>query len=216
MPNENFNRLAKGSSYWDPEHMSYENNEVEKYQYAQELGGKYTTTRDEHARVHLLNLKDGHPHLHDGHRTIDDIKNDLDTGHKLMGNGKSPQERTLANKLSAWHPQNSHRVDSLHREALEAGYAANSHIYMDRQMKAGWAKEAQERRTPPTTSQQFKFTAETPSTGNPTEWDTEPSAPARTPAPKAKAKSSKPKPYRNPDDTFGAAVKHVVNYFRGK
>jgi hypothetical protein len=188
--------------------MSYENNETEKYQYALELGGKYNTTRDEHARVHLLNLKAGHPQLHDGHRTIDDVKNDLDTGHKLMGNGKSPQERTLANKLSAWEPTNAHRVDGLHREALEAGYAANSHIYMDRQMRAGWAKEAQESRAKAPKSSQFDFAGEGSSFA-----DRKSTAAPAAPAPKAKAKTKAP---RNEGDTFGAAVKHVINSLRKK
>lgn len=84
--------------------------------------------------------------------------------------------------------------------AEDMGYAARKHIYIQREEDAKKKKEA-----PVNTagrSQQFTFTNETPS------------APARTPAPKAK--SSKPKPYRDPDDTFVAAVKHVVNKFRGK
>jgi hypothetical protein len=84
--------------------------------------------------------------------------------------------------------------------AEDMGYAARKHIYIQREEDAKKKKEA-----PVNTagrSQQFTFTDETPS------------APARI-ASKPKP-SSKPKPYRDPNDTFGAAVKHVVNKFRGK
>lgn len=130
-----FNDLTPGSSYWDPEHMSFGDGGESKLRVARENGDRYRTGRDEFARVRHLNLRDGHPHLHGGHRTVEDIKNDLDTGHRIMGNGQHAEHRMLG-RTSAWDPQNEHRVRWLHEDALEAGYAANSHIYAAREAKA--------------------------------------------------------------------------------
>ena len=130
-----FNDLTPGSSYWDPEHMSFGDGGESKLRVARENADRYRAGRDEFARVRHLNLSAGHPHLHGGHRTAEDIKNDLDTGHRIIGNGKHAEHRMLG-KTSAWDPDNAHRVRWLHEDALEAGYAANSHIYMGREAKA--------------------------------------------------------------------------------
>jgi hypothetical protein len=86
-----------------------------------------------------------------------------------------------------------------HWHAEEVGYRARKHLYIAAE------QEAKKKAAPPDRSaersEQFKVGAP-------------PSAPARI-ASKPKP-SSKPKPYRDPDDTFGAAVKHVINKVRGK
>ena len=143
-----FNNLTPGSSYFDPEHMSFGDGGEGRMRTENEMHATYTATRDEFARVRHLNLSEGHPHLHGGHRTVEDIKNDLDTGHRIMGNGKAPHNRMLG-KLNAWHYENAHQHNFLHQDALEAGYAANAHIYMGREAKAkreaGYAADKQAR-----------------------------------------------------------------------
>lgn len=207
-----FNNLTPGSSYWDPEHMSFGDNGASAYRSGLEMSASYRKGRDEFARVRHLNLSAGHPHLHGGHRTVEDIKNDLDTGHKIMNANGKPAEQRMIGKLSAWHGDNAHRVDSLHHEALEAGYAANSHIYMAREAKAkreaGYAvdreaRAAKEKANPTTLwdpktevdpNDSFDWSGEKEKASNAAAarslWDDsgmdEPSAPAAAPAKKSK------------------------------
>jgi hypothetical protein len=192
-----FNNLTPGSSYWDPEHMSFGDGGEGKLRVARENGDRYHAGRDEFARVHHLNLSAGHPQLHGGHRTAEDIKNDLDAGHKIMGNGQHAVNRMLG-KTSAWDPQNEHRVKGLHQDALEAGYAANSHIYSAREAKA---KREAERPAP----------TQTRSLWDDSGMDDAPKA-APAAAPKAKPKTK----LKNDNDTLGGAIKHVIGSLRKK
>ena len=187
---------------------------------------RYLAREDAHIKIHpAVNPKAGvfHPggsnpgaqqllNTHGGLRKENDIRTDIRHGWNIL---EQRHPKGVEGGLPHWH-------------AEEVGYNARKHLYIQAEQEA--AKKAAPVDNTAARSQQFmqsmqakdnapggvfhEYSKPTPPAGNPTEWDSEPSAPARTPAPKAK--SSKPKPYRDPDDTFGAAVKHVVNKFRGK
>jgi hypothetical protein len=143
MANDVWNGLTSGSSYWDPEHMSFGDNGEGKYRRHVEQNDKYTQSRNAFAAQKHFNTGYGspdHPQLHGGHRTVEDFQNDLDTGHKILGGGGHPALRTnkQGHNIFDLHADEVHRH---HSAALEAGYAANSHIYMGRQADAKRASE---------------------------------------------------------------------------
>lgn len=133
-----FNNLTPGSSYWDPEHMSFGDNGASKYQHHLAQNDKYTQSRNAFAAQQHFNTgygKPDHPQLHGGHRTVEDFQNDLDTGHRILGGGGHPALRTnkQGHNIFDLHPD---EVSRHHSAALTAGYEANSHIYMGRQADA--------------------------------------------------------------------------------
>jgi hypothetical protein len=187
---------------------------------------RYLAREDEHIKMHpAVNPEAGitHPggsnpgasqllNTHGGVRNENAIRTDIRHGWNIL---QQRHPKGVEGGLPHWH-------------AEEVGYNARKHIYIQAEQAA--AKKAAPVDNTAARSQQFmqsmqakdsapggvfhEYSKPTPPAGNPTEWDSEPSAPARTPAPKAK--SSKPKPYRDPNDTIGGAIKHVIGKLREK
>ena len=166
----------------------------------------YMRGEDEYMKSHPIGNKSLYPHFHPdptlnhltnthgGLRTENDVRADIRHGYNIV--------KSKSSTGSTWgtNPSNAENL----------GYQARQHFYIQREQEA--AKKAAPPDRSAERSQQFMQSMQ--AKDDALFGKSEPSAPARTPAPKAK--SSKPKPYRDPDDTFGAAVKHVVNKFRGK
>jgi hypothetical protein len=108
-----------------------------------EAMGHYTASKSEFAKNYMNNLSATHPERHGGLRTLADVHNDLDAGHKMMASnwgGRSISERTSRTGRGAgasiFHPLNSFQAQGQHEKAMQLGYAANSHTYMNRQANA--------------------------------------------------------------------------------
>ena len=113
------------------------------------LHDDYTKSRNAFAEQHMRRLGETHPQLHGGHRTIEDVHSDLDTGNKILFGGNQNFKTH-----SKW---GDNRVDhgQIHGEALDVGYAANAHKYIQRQYDAKHAAEIASR--PPKPSKDYGF-----------------------------------------------------------
>ena len=115
----------------------------------QSLHNDYTKSRNAFADQHMRRLGDTHPQLHGGHRTIEDVHNDLDTGNKIL-HGGNPEFKTHR----MWSDERKDHSQT-HEHALEVGYAANAHKYYQRQSNAEHLAEIASR--PPKPSKNYGF-----------------------------------------------------------
>lgn len=96
----------------------------------------YTKSRNAFAAQHMRTLGDSHPHLHGGHRTVEDVHSDLDAGHRILSGGSDSYSTR-----SSWGDNRQDHTQR-HNNALEVGYAANAHTYIQRQSDAKRAADA--------------------------------------------------------------------------
>ena len=114
-----------------------------KHAQRSEAGNLYHASKSQFASNYMRNLSANHPELHGGMRTMEDMHHDLDTGHQIMSanwGGKAVFDRKSRTGqgagFSIFHPRNEFQAQGQHQKAMELGYAANSHKYMQRQADA--------------------------------------------------------------------------------